>query len=131
MSGRRSSNPDGRPEGSAGTSVTSSIFCPRATSGVNTARGERPVSVASAASNWPIACSARAMSATTAERSASALRRSYSPMMPPSKRSCCRRTVWVRSSSVSCRSFNSASAARKRKYVLATSPATAMRTVSR
>ena len=101
MSGRRSMRPDGSPAGSCGTSVTSSIDAPRATSGVNTARGERPVSVASAASSWPIACFVRAMSATTAERSASAVRKSYSPMMPPSKRSRCSCTVSVRSLSVS------------------------------
>ena len=41
------------------------------------------------------------MSATTAERSASAMRRSYSPMRPPSKRSRCSSTVSVRSFSVS------------------------------
>ena len=40
--------PDGNPAGNCGTSVTSSIDAPRATSGVNTARGERPVSVATA-----------------------------------------------------------------------------------
>ena len=92
MSGRRSMRPDGSPAGSCGTSVTSSIDAPRATSGVNTSRGERPVSVAIArlrAGRSPAL--ARAMSATTAERSASAVRKSYSPMMPPSKRSRCRR----------------------------------------
>ena len=70
-SGRRSSNPDGSPGGSDGTLVTASIVCPRAISGMNTARGERPVSVASAASSCPMAFCVRAMSATTAERSAS------------------------------------------------------------
>ena len=41
--GRRSSRPDGSPDGSCGTAVAASIDAPRATSGVNTARGERPV----------------------------------------------------------------------------------------
>ena len=56
MSGRRSSKPDGNPDGSCGTAVAASIDAPRAISGVNTARGERPVSVASADSSRPIAC---------------------------------------------------------------------------
>ena len=131
MSGRRSSKPDGSPDGSCGTAVAASIDAPRAISGVNTARGERPVSVASADSRRPIDWRTRAMSATTAESSASAWRRSYSPMMPPSKRSRCSATVSVRDFFVSSSTAASASAARSLKYALATSAATVMRTVSR
>ncbi len=131
MSGRRSISPDGSPAGSCGTAAAASIDAPRATSGANTARGVRPVSAAIALSRRPIAFCARAMSATTAERSASAERRSYSPIRPPSNRSRCSCTVSVRKRSVSCSSASSASAARSRKYALATSAATLIRTVSR
>ena len=72
MSGRRSSTSDGRPRAAAAPRWRASIDAPRATSGANTSRGERPVSTASADSYWPIARCARAMSATTAARSASA-----------------------------------------------------------
>ncbi len=52
-------------------------------------------------------------------------------MMPPSKRSRCNATVSARDFFVSSSTTLSASAARSRKYALATSAATAMRTVSR
>ena len=63
MSGRRSIRPEGRPAGSSGTSVTSSIVAPRATSGVNTARGDRPGQRGDGGLELPDrACVVRAMS---------------------------------------------------------------------
>src|SRR5947208_4333222 len=51
MSGRRARMSDGMPEGIVGTPVPHDIATLRDTSGVNTSRGERPSSTASADSN--------------------------------------------------------------------------------
>src|SRR5690348_3356067 len=130
-SGRRSSTSDGRPAGTVGTLNSFASSDSRSTCGANTSRGERPVSTASADSNWLTARCAVAISAATASRSALACARSYCPITPACARSVCSVTVCSRSASVSFSSCNCASAALSPKYVCATAAATPVRTVSR